>query len=429
LFREEECFILFKLGPKNEQGEYTNVEVHMASGSGVCVQAFSLQTKWIGRDTQIMGSIVSKEFAKSDERYHLPVEVSKPNSEDVLGRVGASNECRKRIADRLLQNALAETTSPDERKKAFDEITLELTNCHLDHHGRGTLYSNSFEMSEPYFAIFTQFSLAVEQIVSELSHEKWQRSVEALIEDLFQLSVNTRNGIAETSKEVAILLELQKRVRKLMMRSMRKMRRGTTAQEASMKTLEEMLAKTQDIANENSETLNRQTNQIQSFSTTLVKVRSEIDHLFEAWDPLLQGLKFAAEHQHDLSSFLLSCIFFFIWFLLLRILRSPRDGLLAFATCMCYEWFTCDIGSRGFFVLLTVLIVLHERVSIGMRDRDVITRDDLLQEIVQMRLRFAQHGIPAPELSPRIKEKLCAIPPPNYSFVFDEEGERELQAN
>lgn len=109
-------------------------------------------------------------------------------------RVGTYSVCKQRIADGLsseLQGRTVEQLDNEEQRALHTNIGLALTNCHLHEHGReiqgGELYRSADEMTTDDFALYTQFLLAVEDtLVSQLGHERWQRSVEQLVGTLSQ---------------------------------------------------------------------------------------------------------------------------------------------------------------------------------------------------------------------------------------------------
>lgn len=159
---------------------------------------------------------------------------------EVFERVGLVNECRRGVADGHLQEL--KQLGPgshggavnNERKVLYDRVALELTNCHLRHHGRQNReggYATSLEMSEPHFAIFTQFALAVERICSELDMDRSQRAVEAMLEALFAQGVATNEDVAhvrgqlqQAAMDMAVMLRAQRKARLEVARGHRKHR-------------------------------------------------------------------------------------------------------------------------------------------------------------------------------------------------------------
>lgn len=64
-------------------------------------------------------------------------------------------------------------------------------------------------MKDTDFQIFTQFSIEVERICSELSHERWQRSVEILVSKLHEEATFGFQTVSKIAEKASIIQEGQ----------------------------------------------------------------------------------------------------------------------------------------------------------------------------------------------------------------------------
>ncbi len=238
-------------------------------------------------------------------------------------RVATLSKCKQSVADginRELHGRLIEDLNENEQRTLHTRVALALTNCHLCEHGRGGRSSDSFdikynnpdEMSDTDFSIYTQFLLGVEDtFISQLGHERWQRSVEQLVSTMFE-------ELQTTHSELEKLKDLSKEGVTLQRKVKWQIQRSGQAQEIKLRELNKMaqdgktelervisaISQTETAAQGISDAVNSQ-------HALLMDMRMQSRALMDTWQPALDAVQAVSTRPNLRNSFNTFLAYFF----------------------------------------------------------------------------------------------------------------------
>lgn len=279
-------------------------------------------------------------------------------------RVGTYTVCKQRIADGLgseLRGRVVEELGNEEQRRLHTHLGLALTNCHLQEHDRQLAepYRSASEMTGDDFALYTQFLLAVEEtMVSQLGHERWQRSVEQMVSTLTGRMAETNADLrglgvvaAEARDAQQELLEGQGAAVAQQGRLHALVQGTADAGEAHFARLHDAAVQAAQLtmvaaqaAEQQMALIRGQAEMEQMLSvaaaasadiaemvgaqhTLLLDVREQSDSIIGAWGPALEAVR-AASSKVGFFEGLHTALFYLLWFLALqlvpRVLKPPH---------------------------------------------------------------------------------------------------------
>lgn len=164
-----------------------------------------------------------------------------------------THRCRARLAARLVEGGVKSCLDQD----TAHGYALIATRCLLETTGRAEAFplptacsgSDTREtcirsMSEEQFRVLTEYTVEAERLCREITHERWQESVEQLVTVLHDSAKDVRRDVAEVAEEVNALHSRTERVQ-TSLESMDK--RQTHRDLATLKRLARLLSRADDV--------------------------------------------------------------------------------------------------------------------------------------------------------------------------------------
>ena len=369
--------------------------------------------------------------------------------EMIFKRLTPFDTCRKMLGETVL-NEVADlaVASPEEKQIVYEQVALGLTNCHLVNHGRDESYNSQLEMPSHVFSIYTQFLLAVEAIVREMDHEKWQVSTEVLITELFHSSKTSLDTIMKVhtmstsfQKRMTTLMKMQRRLKLQMTRQNKSLEVFFVKNKA---TYEETLSNLNQLSFMSQTTIEIITRQSEESLNASSKAAAELEAKFEYFDNKLQRatndlsntivkyytyIEILTKEKQSYFQIARNLLQYVIWLQFLRWVQAPHilryiygfaimsDMVAVFTAFNSYAEHAKLIGIGASLLIglsLTLFNGWRFNRNFTMEEKDTFMTDLLIDQIVQIRLQY-----PSIQLNPKLVSML-ECPPTNYEILENE---------